>query len=372
MSLADEGMNMVSPLSIAFVDDSCPTPSEDAGSRVIIEHIEMAKRAGYNPVFFTSYSVLGRRQCKWLSALGIRVVGNAGLEAFFGFVRSPECAAVYVHKYHSAIHVVHRLREIRHVPIIYNVADLHHVRLMRKNVLQEGDSAQALEIMKLKEIAAILASDVVISHSRVEEDWLKRLASLNGYPLVERLLWHEPLRKAAAAETADSLLFVGGMSHEPNVDAVRWFAREIWPNIKTRFPQFSFSVVGSGWNSSEFSSGSGIRVLGHLKDLSRVMGRAVAAVAPLRFGSGIKGKVVSALAYGLPCIGSPIAFEGFPEPKPLSMLSAVTAEQYNHALAEVLRLNPTHIAADAQGYVKKYFHGNDVLNFWKSLSITIP
>jgi glycosyltransferase involved in cell wall biosynthesis len=79
----------------------------------------------------------------------------------------------------------------------------------------------------------------------------------------------------------------------------------------------------------------GVEVLGHVGDLSNLYKRVRVAVAPLRFGAGLKGKVVASLAVGLPCVVTSVACEGMPEGWQEAMIAANDAEEFARAIAHV-------------------------------------
>ena len=106
--------------------------------------------------------------------------------------------------------------------------------------------------------------------------------------------------------------FIGGYIHDPNVDAVVYFVREIWPRVKPKLPpDAKFFIVGPDAPESVRSLASeDIVVTGHLPVLDDMLDDCRLSVAPLRYGAGIKGKLVSSLANGLPSVASSIAVEG--------------------------------------------------------------
>src|SRR6185437_11726544 len=106
-------------------------------------------------------------------------------------------------------------------------------------------------------------------------------------------------------------LFIGGYEHLPNVDAVLWFVSEVWPIIQLRsFPR-RFVIVGSKVPHSIAAIASDkIEVRGYVKDLVPLFASCRLSVAPLRYGAGIKGKIVTSLSYGVPVVATSIAAEG--------------------------------------------------------------
>jgi glycosyltransferase involved in cell wall biosynthesis len=107
------------------------------------------------------------------------------------------------------------------------------------------------------------------------------------------------------------ILFVGGFEHPPNVDAVRHFTASIWPLVREKGLGARFIVVGSKMPEEVRQlAGDDVIVKGFVPDLDSVLDTVRLTVAPLRFGSGVKGKVVTSLSHGIPCVASSVAVEG--------------------------------------------------------------
>src|SRR5690606_33841084 len=105
-------------------------------------------------------------------------------------------------------------------------------------------------------------------------------------------------------EARKDILFLGGFGHQPNVDAVKYFVREIWPMVCSRNPAMRFIIAGSDVPADlrALDGTDGIEVVGFVRDLGTIFDRVRLSVAPLRFGAGAKGKVAVSLAHGVPAI----------------------------------------------------------------------
>jgi glycosyltransferase involved in cell wall biosynthesis len=109
-----------------------------------------------------------------------------------------------------------------------------------------------------------------------------------------------------------SLLFVGGCSHQPNVDAVDMFVRHVMPAVWRRDASITLDVAGSGTPPARLTGvDQRVRLLGWLEDLVPPLYDSLALVAPIRFGAGMKGKIGLALAHGLPVVTTEVGAEGF-------------------------------------------------------------
>ena len=107
------------------------------------------------------------------------------------------------------------------------------------------------------------------------------------------------------------LIFVGALGYAPNSDAVRWFAREVLPQVRRQVPEATFRVVGGGEDAVADVAGlPGVEVVGRVSDLQAELDAATVAVVPLRSGSGTRLKVVEALANRLPIVSTTLGAEG--------------------------------------------------------------
>jgi sugar transferase (PEP-CTERM/EpsH1 system associated) len=112
-----------------------------------------------------------------------------------------------------------------------------------------------------------------------------------------------------------SVVFCGVMSYQPNIDAVMWFALDIWPRIRRARPDAIFTIVGSDPNPEIrglASVESGIVVTGAVPDVRTYLWEAAVSVAPIRIARGVQTKVLEAVAAGLPAVVTPQVFEGLP------------------------------------------------------------
>ncbi len=108
------------------------------------------------------------------------------------------------------------------------------------------------------------------------------------------------------------LLFTGNMIYAPNVDAVQYFADEIFPSIQEKFPEVVFEIAGQKPTPQvlALAQRDGISVTGFIPNLADAYAPATLVVAPLRFGAGTQNKVLEALSMNIPVICSPIGFHG--------------------------------------------------------------
>jgi GT2 family glycosyltransferase/glycosyltransferase involved in cell wall biosynthesis len=299
--------------SVLFIDDHVPTPDRDAGSRVIVDHMKALTRLGYDVCFMPNITASrSEPQTSNLEDDGI-------LCLLAPYVRDLRDAValhgrpfdvVYLHRYTTAIRQFDAIRALMpDARTILNVADLHHLRFQREAELTGDDAAlRAAAEVQLDEIAALGRADDVIVHSPVEEALLRERHGLGSVHVVP---WSLPVAEPVTNwEKKIDLAFIGGFRHRPNADAAEWILAQIMPRLSQRLPSVRCRFIGA-----EIPEGFGqghecVVVDGWVPDLRQALAPVRMTLAPLRFGAGIKGKVIESWARGIPCLMSSIAAEG--------------------------------------------------------------
>jgi GT2 family glycosyltransferase/glycosyltransferase involved in cell wall biosynthesis len=154
-------------------------------------------------------------------------------------------------------------------------------------------------------------ADFVVVVSSAEAPILKGL--LPNTPIaVFPVLYAPVIESPAPYANRKNIFFLGGFGHSPNVNAVHWFAAEIWPHIRKTLPDLEFYIIGADAPESVAALGKqpGIRFMGFVADLESMLQTLRIGVAPLLFGAGIKGKVAMAMGSGVACVCTGIAAEG--------------------------------------------------------------
>ena len=136
-------------------------------------------------------------------------------------------------------------------------------------------------------------------------------------------------------ETApDSCVFVGAMNYPPNIDAVVWFANEVWPRILNSKPDARFTIVGRQPTETvrQLANIGGITVTGAVPDVREFVAQAEVAIAPLRIARGIQNKVLEALAMAKPVLASSAAMEGLAVTPGRELITAESPREWVESL----------------------------------------
>ena len=261
--------------------------------------------------------------------------------------------------------------------VVLETQDLHLVRRARESVREEGWSTMAIASSvfsissssppalsvpvdfyrtetALRETASISRVDYSFVISSFEEDLLKKEFGI-GEEKQKWIPFYYPEIVSddfsRAFESRNGFSWIGNFRHGPNVDGLRWFRKEVWPRLKRDLPSAVMHVYGAypseevmSWNKPEI----GFFVKGSAQNLSEVFLKARVNLAPLRFGAGVKGKIIEGWRFGVPCVTTTIGAEGL-----LPMNAALGAF-------------PGLVANDPLGFVSACVQMHQDENLWKS------
>lgn len=198
-----------------------------------------------------------------------------------------------------------------HAKCVFDTIDLAHNRYFREAKLKNNKRllCDAIRVKKI-EIVMANAADLTLVVSQQESNILSGLAKSACIHYIPNI-YTKP-KSTAPFEQRNGIAFIGPAYFSPNLDAIHWLTETIWPLVQENNPQLSLSIVGRGTNELTLQNEqSNVSLLGHMDDLESFLNETRLTVAPLRFGAGIKGKVLQSLLHGTPVVGTDIAVEGF-------------------------------------------------------------
>jgi sugar transferase (PEP-CTERM/EpsH1 system associated) len=201
---------------------------------------------------------------------------------------------------------------------------------------------EARHLAEFERDLAKKASTVLVVNER-ERDALARIAPNASVTVVPVGVDRDPLRSPKAPEERPRVVFCGVMDYQPNIDAVLWFTKHVWPAVRAGRPDAHLSIVGANPVSvieRLNSPTNGIEVTGTVDDVRPYLWRSAVAVAPLRTARGVQTKVLEAVGAGLPSVVTPQVFNGLPAAVRGACALAGSAEEYARATLALLALPP--------------------------------
>lgn len=301
--------DVAGPVRAVIIDERAPRPDIDSGSVRTTALIRILTGFGLSPAFiandFATAAVPAGVNAPKLS--GIRDAVRWLTE------NRADLRVVVVSRHSVAACWRPVLRAVApEVPVVFDTVDLHFLREARAARKERSAMAAMLAARtRMTELDLIRNAAATWVVSDEELKLLARLLPDARVTVVSNIVDREPI--IAPYERRDGFVFVGNFRHAPNLDAVEWLAGGLWPAILARRPQSRLLVIGPSLpasNAARLSTVPGITIAGHVPDLSPFLQSARVMLAPLRYGAGVKGKINSAFACGLPVVATSCAIEG--------------------------------------------------------------
>lgn len=324
---------------VLVIDVLTPTPDQDSGSLRLVNLMRLLREEGAHVVFVPADRAHAGEATRRLQAMGVETWHAPAMGRFPAWLREHggRFGAVLLCRHYLAREFLPLVR--RHAPqarLVFDTVDLHYLR-ERRGAELAGDPAlaRAAERTRELELDVIRRSDTTLVVSGGERDLLATETPQARVEVLSNL--HQVSGPGLSFSERRDLVFVGGFRHPPNTDAVRWFVEEVFPRVREAEPRIVFHCIGGHVPGAiqALSARPGVVVHGHVPDIDPYMAGCRIAVAPLRFGAGVKGKVNLSMAHGQPVVATPVAVEGMHLQDGRDVLVAATAEAF---AGQVLRL----------------------------------
>ena len=305
-------------LVIGFV---YPEPNSSAAGTRMLQLIEAFQAQDYQITFATT--------CKKsdnafdLESIGVTVVEiELNHSSFDVFIKELNPAIVLFDRFMTQEQFGWRVSE--QCPDALNILDTEDLHFLRKGRQKAFNSNQKMDATFFtndtakREIASIYRSDLslVISETEMEilTDTFKIEKSILCYlPFMISSENCDPRTDCNPYSERRDFVSIGNFLHPPNLDVVRYLKKDIWPKIKKELPVAKLHIYGAydTPNIKEMhNEKEGFLVHGFVENAFEVLNSAKVLLAPLRFGAGLKGKLIQAMQTGTPCAMSSVAAEG--------------------------------------------------------------
>jgi len=329
---------------VLVVDHYVPQPDRDAGSRTMFAFLQRLLEAGCVVKFWPDNLHYDPQYAPRLQAMGIEVLhGPRWLGGIGALVEA--CGdifdAVLLSRPDVAEHHLSAIRARSRARVVYYGHDLHFRRMEdQAALLDAGADRDALQrdaaSMEVRERAIWRGVDAVLYPSADEADAVRALEPNVDARAVTPYAYAAFGSDTPLAQRGD-ILFVAGFAHPPNVDAARWLVEAIMPRVWATHPQARLALVGANPTADVLALASDrVEVTGFVSDeaLARRYRHARVAVVPLRYGAGVKSKVVEALQQGLPLVTTTVGAQGLPG----VMAACSVADDVDGIAAGIVRL----------------------------------
>lgn len=334
-------------MNVLVIDQSVPRPHHNAGDRAISDLVSGLVDLGHNVAFYPDRFPEGYDADTMIPdvdpAVVERLVGHVGegpegLEEWFeanppdlAIVSRPGTGALY-------------LDLLETNPATARVLfghDLHAARMERGVSFGASMGRPAILAMTAVERRCWRHYDVPIYPSQNEADHVDRVLGTPGRALAVPI-YRLSEGPAPSPEGRSGCAFVGAAAHAPNDDAVAWFGATILPLIRRDLPETTLTVIGD-WPAHRRHELDGVTYTGMLDDaeLESLMSKVRVSVAPVRWGAGVKRKVVAAMHRGIPVVSTSVGLEGVGVTTPDGRPRVIEADN-----AEDFAAGVTHLCTD--------------------------
>jgi len=228
---------------------------------------------------------------------------------------------------------------------ILDTIDLHCLRLARQEAIKQNRDFSLLDLnsdFAKREIASIYRCDVslmisdyemhlLINHFKIDNSLLHYVPFLLDPILIKNNQW-------PSFSEREHFLSIGNFLHEPNWDAVLFLKQFIWPLIRKQLPKAEIHIYGAYPSKKVFDLNNlkeGFLIKGRADSVERVMKKTKVCLAPLRFGAGIKGKLIDAMQFGVPSVTTDIGAEAMHGEFPWNGIIANQPHKFAEAAVEL-------------------------------------
>jgi len=255
---------------------------------------------------------------------------------------------------HSSAKIVLRAHNVEH-QIWQRLAQ------QEKNPLKKVAMKSLARRLKAYELDAIKQVEVLTTVSSLDKDYF------NKYSSTTKTIYH-PIgidtanykRNSASANSQIIIGFIGSMDWRPNIEGVEWFLAEVWPAIIGLYPDMGFHIAGRNMTAQQiqrYEQGTSVTAVGEVEDALDFMNACHVLITPLFSGSGMRVKIIEAMALAKPVVTTSIGVEGIDAAQGVEVLIANTATDFIRSLKELLD-QPAYreeIGLSAKSFVLKNF-----------------
>ena len=305
--------------SLLIIGQTFPEPTTTAAGGRMLQLIEMFTSHGYGITFASSAS--SSEKSFNLDSIGVTTQQIAINDSSFDdFVRQLNPTLVLFDRFITEEQFAWRVTQSCPKALkILDTEDLHFLRKARQQALKDATDVKDANIFTetaKREIASILRCDLSLIISEFE---MKLLA--DTFAVSKEILYYLPFMVTKLPDSSNfpefeqrnNFMTIGNLLHGPNVDSVLYLKKEIWPLIKKQLPQAQLYIYGNYAPQHILelhNQKQGFYIMGWADSVAHVMQKARVCLAPLRFGAGLKGKLLDAMLYGTPGVTTSIGAEG--------------------------------------------------------------
>jgi glycosyltransferase involved in cell wall biosynthesis len=348
-----------SVLIIGFV---WPEPNSSAAGGRMLQLISIFKQQGFEVIFASP--AMDSDFMVDLASLGVTkksIVLNCS--SFDAFVKELKPSIVLFDRFMMEEQFGWRVAENCPSALrILDTEDLHCLRLARQKAFKEKRQFSTDELLvedvAKREIASILRCDISLIIAEFEMELLQSVFKIDSsllyyLPLLLDSIDESIIQKLPSFEERNNYVFIGNFLHEPNWNAVQYLKETIWPIIRKQMPEAVLQIYGAYPSQKVLQlhkTSEGFYIMGRAIDAQEVVKKARVVLAPLRFGAGIKGKLVEAMKCGTPSITTTIGAESMCGDLPWNGFIADDTQDFADKAVELYQDKTLWIKSQGNGF----------------------
>ena len=324
--------------NILVIDHHLPMPDRDSGSLRMFQMLKLLHQLGHRVIFIPDNLADIPPYTGELQKRGIQVFYHPYVQKVRDYLSShgSEFDAVVLSRCQFARkHIAEARLYAPQSRIIFDTVDLHFLREESEaRLTRDPEIERKAHETRQQEYELIDQSDETWVVSSTEQQLLQEKWPDKSIQLVSNIV-DVPGSKTPFALRRD-WLFIGSFQHPPNIDAVLFFLKEIYPLVSEHLRDAKFYIIGDKAPPEIVAlAAERIVVAGLQRDVRPFFESVKLSVAPLRFGAGVKGKINQSMAFGVPVVATSVAVEGTELNNREEILVADTPEDFARALIEL-------------------------------------
>ena len=324
--------------NILVIDHYIPSPDRDSGSLRMFQILKILRQLGHCVTFIPDNLAKVMPYTGELQKRGIEVVYHPYVKKLSDYLISHGSSfdAVVLSRCDFARKHIADVR--LHAPqsrIIFDTVDLHFLREdSEARLTGDPEARRKAQEKERLEHELIEQADETWVVSSLEQQLLQKKQPNKSIQVVSNIV-DIPASNTPFALRRD-WLFIGGFQHRPNIDAVLFFVKEIYPLLSEHLRDAKFYIIGDKPPPEVAALATErIVVAGLQRDVRPFFDSVKLSVAPLRFGAGVKGKINQSMAFGVPVVATSMATEGMELKDREDILVADEPEEFARILIEL-------------------------------------
>jgi GT2 family glycosyltransferase len=299
--------------NILVIDHHLPMPDRDSGSLRMFQILKLLHELGHHVTFLPDNLADIPPYTAGLQKRGIKVLHHPYVKKIREYLiaHGSEFDVVVLSRCQFARkHIADVRLYAPQSRIIFDTVDLHFLREESEARLTgDPETRRKAEETKQWEYDLIDQSDETWVVSSTEQQLLRKQSPEKSFQLVSNIV--DVTGSTTPFTLRRDWLFIGGFQHPPNIDAVLFFLKEIYPLVAEHLRDAKFYVIGDKVPPEIVAlANDKIVIAGLQRDVRPFFETARLSVAPLRFGAGVKGKINQSMAFGVPVVATSVAVEG--------------------------------------------------------------